>query len=97
MTKLLLILLIFGGCASEPLTEQEAYERLARKEEMRDEIRALRNTCAARTGYVEIYQGNASASERRRMQRDVNFVPKHALINDFGCISSGELRRALGW
>ena len=95
MKYILLFLLI--GCASAPQTEQEIYERLARKEEMYDEIRALRNWCHNTAGMIEIYTGRAGSGERRKMYRDVNYIPRHAMKNDFQCGRSRDVLRQLGF
>ncbi len=92
---LLLVTLLLPGCANTSLTEQEIYERAERKETMHDEIRARRNWCQNTPGMIEVYTGHASSADRRRMQRDVNYIPRHASKMDFQCASAREVQRAL--
>ena len=93
---LLLFTLCFPGCANTPETEQEIYERQAKREQTRDEIRALRNWCQQTAGMVEVYTGWAGSGERRRMRDDVNYVPRHAMKSDFQCGRTRDILRQLG-
>lgn len=93
----LLLLLLLAACASAPLTEEEQYERLAKRESMRDKIRAQRQACHDALGMVEVYRGDASSIERRKMQRNLNYLPRHARPYDFACGRTEDVLRNLGY
>jgi hypothetical protein len=94
--KLIFLFVTLLGCANTPQTEQEIYESAARKEAMHDQIRALRNACANTPGMVEVYTGRASGSDRTRMRKDINYVPKNAHRTDFQCGRTQDVMRQLG-
>ena len=61
------------------------YEREDRRIKRHDEIFAARNLCKAH-GYVW-WISNFSTFDIRRMDRNPNWLPRHAYLHDFACMS----------
>ena len=72
--------------------EQREYERQAKRERERDEIRAYIQTCKQSSTHTMVYDGPQSA---RRPRRGEVFIPRHARISDYHCMRDSDLREWL--
>ena len=71
--------------------EQREYDRIAKREKERDEIRAYVAACDASPSHTMVYDGPTSINRRHNKQ----FIPRHARISDFKCMRNADLREWL--
>ncbi len=75
--------------------EQREYEATARRDVIHDVLRAQKSNCEAR-GFIWWVQGRGfTYHDRRHMDRDPNWFPKHANRLDFACTTQSEMRDIL--
>ncbi len=109
LKSIAVVIFILSGCASptkgmtpdqaEAYEVQAQYAREDRRIKRHDEIFSARASCKAHN-YVWWITGHFSSFDRRKMDRNPNWLPRNASIHDFGCASARDsqyiLDRLLG-
>ncbi len=72
--------------------ETKKYEAQARRDIVHDTLRIQKSNCSIR-GKIWMIQGRGfTSSDRRRMDKNPDWFPKHANRLDFACLTLRELR-----
>ena len=97
-TLCLLLALLVSACATVPLTEDELYERAARRAQEEDDIRELDRLCSLSNDTVMLYQRPTPNARCRMQNRRWNApmcIPRHARLRDYSCVYRKDLEREL--